>query len=271
MTLSRRRRSFSFGNLLFKLFLLILIGLVATGFFLFFERSKPVINVSNISQFIGKTQPLEIEVTDTGSGLRQVTVNVTQGTVTKELYNVTNPRTGYTGQIGPLSDRQTVTFDANKLGFTEGPVSITVTGRDYSMMGFLKGNSATTIINVTLDTKPPVIKILHSEQYISPGGAGIVIYAVDDVKSSHGVMINGRFNPGHPLGGNHHDSYIAYFALPFDAESLTESYIQATDVAGNSSMLPFSTNFKKVQQKNDRINITDGFLLGRPLPSYARK
>jgi murein DD-endopeptidase MepM/ murein hydrolase activator NlpD len=128
------------------------------------------------------------------------------------------------------------------------------------MMGFFQGNSATVTVNVTLDTKPPVIKILHSEQYISPGGAGIAVYSVDDTQSSHGVMINGRFNPGHPLGGNHNDRYISYFALPYNAENLTESYIRATDVAGNSSMLPFSTIFKKVQWEHDRINITDGFL-----------
>lgn len=269
MTLSRRRRSFSLGNLVSKLFLLIIIGLAATAFFLFFETSKPVINVSNISQYIGKIQPLEIDVTDTGSGLRQVTVNATQGANTKELYNVTNPRVGYTGQIGPLSDHQTVTFDAAKLGFTEGPVSITVTARDYSMMGFFRGNMAAVTVNATLDTKPPVIKILHSEQYISPGGAGIVVYSVDDSNSSHGVIINGRFNPGHPLGGDHIGSYIAYFALPYDAETLTESLVRATDIAGNSAMLSFSTHFKMVQQKHDRINITDGFLTTK-IPEFEQ-
>lgn len=269
MTLSKTPRSFSLGNLLSNFALLLLVALALTAFFLFFERSKPVINISNIPQYIGKVQPLEVDITDTGSGLRQVTISATQGELTKEIYSATNPRVGYTGQIGPMSDHQSITFDTAKLGFTEGPLSITVTAFDFSMMGFFKGNSATITSDVTLDTRAPAITIKHSEQYISPGGAGIVIYTVDDEKSRHGAVINGKFNPGHPLSGSQKGSYIAYFSLPYDAESLTESHVLATDIAGNGSMLPFATIFKKVQQKHDRINISDGFLSSK-IPEFEQ-
>lgn len=240
--------------------LILFVVLVGSAFFLFFETSKPIVNISAIPKYIGKTNTLEIETTDTSSGLRQIVVTATQGENVKELSATVNPRQGYTGQIGPLSDRRSVTFNAAELGFTEGPLTIAVTAYDFSMMGFFKGNRAMASTDVILDSRPPVVKILHSEQYITPGGAGIVIYSLEENEGRHGVVINGKFNPGYPVGGEKHNVQIAYFALPYDAETLTESHILATDVAGNAAMLPFSVIVQKAQQKHDRINISDGFL-----------
>lgn len=248
------------GNFFSTLLLLLLVAAGGASFFLFFEGNAPTVNISAIPQFISTTDTLDIEVTDVGSGLRHIEVTVIQGDAVKELYTVTNPRLRYTGKIGPLSDRQSITFDAKKLGFSEGAVKISVTAYDFSLRGFFKGNTVTAIANVTLDTRPPILKIRHSEKYISPGGAGIAIYTIEDGGGKHGVVINGKFNTGHPLGSDRKDTYIAYFALPYDAASITESYVIAADVAGNSVMLPFSTSFKAPKQKHDRINISDGFL-----------
>ena len=260
MRITRQRRSFSFGRFLAKLFFLVAVCGVIAAFFLFFERSAPTIDLSAIKPYIGTKEQLAITVGDTGSGIRKVTVNVSQGQVTKELFSVENPRTGYSGQVGPALLAQTVEFDAQALGFKEGPVTISVTAHDFSLMGFFQGNSTTTAVTSTLDTGPPVIGILHSEQYISPGGSGIVIYTVDDDTSSHGAMINGHFNPGHPVGEGRPDAYIAYFAMPYDARELSESAIHATDIAGNTSLVPFSVIVKPVEQKHDRINLSDNFL-----------
>jgi len=260
MALYRKRKSFSLVRFFSRLLLILLVVFGGTAFFLFFERSKPSIDLTSIPQFIGKTHTFDIRVADSDSGLRQVKVTATQGDSTKELYSVTNQRRGYTGQIGPASDHPSITFDAKKLGFNEGPVRFTVTAYDFSWMNYLKGNSTTASIDATIDSKPPVITLLHSEQYISPGGAGIVIYSIDDKESTHGAIINGRFHPGHPVSPGSNDKYIAYFALPYDTESLSESYVKATDTAGNTAMLPFSTIFQNARQKHDRINISDNFL-----------
>lgn len=248
------------GDLLLKFFIILIVIAGAVSFFLFFEGNKPTINLSAIPAFIGKTHTLDIEVADIGSGLQNVSVTATQGESVTDLYTVTNQRMRYTGQIGPLVDHQSLKFDAKELGFTDGPVNITVKATDFSLRGLLKGNLTTTTSTVTLDTKPPIIKILHNELYISPGGAGIVIYTVADTDSRHGAVINGKFNQGHPVGDNRKDTFISYFALPYDAVSLNESHVVATDIAGNTAMLPFSTSFKAAKQKHDRITISNGFL-----------
>jgi len=269
MTLSRHRRPFSPARFFTNFLLITLVALGATAFFLFFERSKPTIDLSAIPSYVGRTQNLEVKVADAGSGLREVVVNVVQGETVKTLYTLAVPRKGYTGQIGPLSDQPSIRFDAKELGFSDGPVRISVTARDFSLMGFFQGNQASATVDTTLDSQPPVVKLLHSEQYITPGGTGIVAYSVDDAQSRHGVMLNGRFNPGYPLEKDGKNVYIAYFALPYDAENLTESHIIATDVAGNAAMLSFSPIVQKAQQKHDRINLSDGFLSSK-IPEFEQ-
>lgn len=263
---NRLRRPSSF---LIQFLLLLLAVSCGVAFFLFFEGNKPTINLSAIPAFIGKIDTLDIEIADIGSGLRHIEVTASQGETVRELYAHTYPRLKYTGRIGPSTDKQSLKFDAKEFGFTEGPVNITVTANDFSLRGLLRGNSTTTTVTVTLDTQPPIVKILHNEQYISPGGAGIAVYSVAEADSKHGVVINGKFNQGYPVGKNLKDTYIAYFALPYDAESLLESYVVATDTAGNSALLPFAPKFQAAKQKHDRITISDGFLSAK-IPEFEQ-
>lgn len=261
MRISRRhQRSFSFGRFLAKTFFLIALCGSIAAFFLFFERSAPTIDLTAIKPFIGTKEDIVFSVSDTGSGIRKIVVHASQGTTQKEVFSFENPRTTYTGQIGPAQLTKGFEFDAGGLGFKEGAITLSVTAYDFSFMGMLQGNSTTESASTTLDTGPPVISILHSEQYISPGGSGIAIYTVDDSKSKHGAVINGHYNPGHPIDSGRPNTYITYFTMPYDATELSEAIIKATDMAGNSSHVPFSPVVKMIQQKHDRINISDGFL-----------
>lgn len=269
MVTFKRRRERRPGRFLLKFLLLLMIFGGGAAFYLFFENSKPTINLSSIPQFIGSKQALDIEVEDTGSGLRHIEVTARQGEVAKQLYTVSNPRTSYTGQIGPLSDKQSLKFNAKELGFVEGDITLTVIAYDFSMRGMLQGNSTIANVTVKLDTSPPTIKILHNELYISPGGSGIVVYSVSDKDSNHGAVINGHFNAGHPVNLGSQNTFIAYFALPYNAIALDESQILATDIAGNTGVLPFSTKFKAVKQKQDRINVSDGFL-SKKIPEFEQ-
>ena len=72
--------------------------------------------------------------------------------------------------------------------------------------------------------------------------------------------MNGLFNPGFPLGNGRKDTYIAFFALPFDTEKITTLNVSATDLAGNNAVVPFESVYKESNQKHDTITISDGFL-----------
>ncbi len=165
----------------------------------------------NTRDHIGKKGVIRYSVTDGKSGLRNITISGTQGSVTKVLHSVTFPRSSYIGKIGPAETSETVTFDTKKEGFVDGPMSIKFEASDYSLRGWLQGNK--TIINkeVTVDTVPPQLQILQSEKYISPGGTGVAIYRLSDNTCTSGVTINGHFHPGFLVGDGRKDIYICLF------------------------------------------------------------
>lgn len=261
MGLNKPTNSRKSGRFFFIFLLIVVLGGGGASYFLFFEGKAPTVNLDSIPEYLGAASTLNITTSDVGSGLRKVNISASQKNTTKELYSHSYPRSGYTGPIGPMNDTQELPFDAKKLGFEDGEITISVTASDYSFRGFLSGNTVTASKTFTLDTKPPRLGILHSERYIAPGGAGIAIYTMsDDDTEHHGVMINSTFNKGYPIGDGRENTFIAYFGLPYDATEISEARVIATDIAGNTSALPFSPIFKDPRQKHDRINISDGFL-----------
>ena len=97
----------------------------------------------------------------------------------------------------------------------------------------------------------------------------MIIYQNDDKESSHGVMINGWFNKGFPLGEDKENVYVSYFTLPYNADELSESFITATDIAGNKAVLPFSMSFKPAKQKKDKIGLSDNFF-NKKIPEFEQ-
>ena len=268
MTLRRRRQPKGKRFLLITLLIFLVAGGVG-GFVLFFEGDIPVADLSGTKDYIGKQGNIDFNVTDQGSGIHSILVTVNQAGLEKTIHAMTFPRTTYNGAVGPLTDSQSIAFDPIKLGFKDGPMTITLAASDFSFRGWLQGNKVTVTKDVTIDTIAPKIHLLHGEKYLSPGGTGIAIYKVKDKDTTHGVEINGHLNPGFLLDTSRDDTFISYFALPYDAESIENLKIVAVDKAGNSSVFPFNTTFKKAKQKSDIINVGDGFL-NKKIPEFQQ-
>ncbi len=260
---SKSRRFFKY------FFLLTVICSGLAGFILFFEGDKPQINLQGTRSFIGKDGEINFTVTDKGNGIRFINVWGEQGSLKKQLFSVTFPRNSYIGAVGPLNDSRKINFDAQKEGFKDGAMTIFLETSDFSLRGWLRGNRSIAEKNITIDTVPPQIHILHSEKYISPGGTGIVIYRLSDKESVNGATINDYFNPGFLVGDGRDDTYISFFALPYNTDKITTQTISATDKAGNTAVVPFATIFKKRHFKKDIINVTDGFL-NRKIPEFQQ-
>lgn len=256
----RNKRKPQGSRFLWISFLVILLIAGAAIFILFFEGEKPVVNLQQSSSFLGKTGTIEYSVVDTESGIQSVAVWGIQENTKKLLHSAAYPRTKYTGLIGPREETQSIEVNVEKEGFRDGPMTIMVEAIDFSMRGWFSGNKTIETKEVSVDTVPPKIQILHNEKYITQGGAGIAIYKVSDKDSQHGVVINGIFNPGYPLNEKREDTYISYFGLPFDAEKIDSSVVSATDLAGNNTIVPFTPIYQAANQKRDTITISDGFL-----------
>ncbi|MGB3226112.1 MAG: M23 family metallopeptidase [Desulforhopalus sp.] len=257
------------SRFLWTSFFIMLLIAGAAVFILFFEGEKPVVDLQQSSSFLGKTGTIEYSVVDDESGIQSVAVWGIQEKTKKLLHSAVYPRTKYTGLIGPREETQTIEVNVEEEGFRDGPMTIMVEATDFSMRGWLTGNKTNETKEVRVDTSPPKIQILHSEKYITQGGTGIVIYQVSDNDSRHGVEINGIFNPGYPLNQKRTDTYISYFGLPFDAEKIDSSVVSATDLAGNNTIVPFTSIYQAANQKRDTITISDGFL-GTKIPEFQQ-
>ncbi len=266
--INRRRRSAS--GRFFLIFLLSLFTIAAAGsYFLFFEGENPVASLDKTNEYMGQNSTIQYSIADQKSGIKSITVYGTQGNLKKLLHTVTFPRASYIGQAGPLEQSQSIPFDAKKLGFKDGKLTLTLEAVDFSLQGWLQGNKTTVYKAITVDTKPPRIEILHGEKYIIPGGAGIAIYRLSDSDTKHGVLVNGRFNPGFLIGDGRDDTFISFFGLPFDTKKIDSLKITALDKAGNIANFPFSTVYKNDRKKKDKINVSDGFL-NRKIPEFQQ-
>lgn len=262
---SRKRRS----GTLFLILLIILAGSAGGAFFLFFEGESPLIVIESPETYIGADTIIAFSARDQKSGLKHLSLTLTQGEKRLELYSESYPRNGSVGVVGLPEKLAKVAFEPAKDGFKDGPAVITVSASDYSFRSFLKGNLSTLSRDVVIDTTPPRISILHSERYINPGGSGIVIYSVDDTEALSGLEINDLYHPGYLVGDGRDDTYIAYFGLPYDAPNIDESFIVASDPAGNKGRLPFSVIYKKGDFKHDRIDVSNGFL-EKKIPEFEQ-
>ena len=261
----KKRSASSFYLILF----LLLAGAGGYGFVTYFEGEKPQIEGEQLPQYLGQKSTIGVKISDLNSGLRSIHAVIVQKGKEKTIYRKEYRRKGGDGTAGTHLEHLRLELDLKKLGLKEGEAVIRLEARDYSFRGLLKGNVSQLVHHVIIDTKPPNVSIIHSERYIKPGGAGIVIYRVDD-SVKHGVMLNGHFHPGFPLVDESEGKYISYIGLPYSAEKINEAVIIAEDDAGNRSRKTFAPILKKPNQKQDRINVGDNFL-AKKVPEFEEK
>lgn len=268
--MSRLRSSSNRSKGTLFIVLLLLIGtLCAISFFLFFEGEAPEVMINKPTHHIGAESEILVTAKDSKSGLQSLTLSITQGSKTKELFTTFFPRKGYSGAIGQSADQRKLVFKPKDAGFSDGPAILTFSATDYSARNFLKGNRSVVSLEMMIDTTPPKINIVHSERYINPGGTGIMIYRQSDPEAVTGVVVNKNYFPGFLVGDGRDDTYISYFALPYDATDLTGSFVTAEDAAANQTKVSFASHFKKKAFKKDRINVGNSFL-DRKIPEFEQ-
>lgn len=236
------------------------LGVLGVGALTIFEMEKPVISMNEIPDYIGTDTTLDFTITDKKSGLRSIRIALNQNNQDKEVFRTEYPRQGYLGQAGPAEVKEKQVIDLKKLGLKEGAAEIIIEVRDFSLWGLLQGNLNRIAKKITIDTKPPKISLLHATRYLKQGGAGIVVYQTSEDTVHHSVQINGNAHPGFPVSSGRPNTFIAYIALPYDATTIVDAKIMAEDPAGNKAGAPFTSTYKKANQKNDSITISDNFL-----------
>lgn len=260
-------------------FLFIFSFLVA-GLFILLEREKPQITIPADFTRTGATLSLPLSATDKRSGLKSVSVQLTQtekdivkGPTTKnaDLLAREFPRQGYFFNAGPKSVDENISVDIASLGFRDGEATLRVTVRDFSFWNWSAGNESVFEIPLAIDITPPRVTTVETPKYIRPGGSGLVVYKINEPARSHGVTVNNHFYPGYPLDADKNDLYVSFIGLAHDTTTLTTAVVSASDRVGNEGRSTFVMNLIKIKEKAPRtIQISDSFL-NEKLPEFAEK
>jgi murein DD-endopeptidase MepM/ murein hydrolase activator NlpD len=238
---------------------ILLAGIFGGGYVLIpnFEWHKPHVKLVPDTDTIGLA-PLEIEINERGTGLKSVTVTLSAGGAEQSLF---------AQQYDPPVMQAKVTVTSSKLtGIKEGPAMFRVSARDRSWWNFFRGNQTVIERNINIDITPPTVELVADDAYVNFGGCGLVVYkaSADTVKS--GVKIGNYFFPGYKGHTKDPNSYIVFFAHPYNVSPDEKAVLMATDKAGNSREQRLAYILKDVKYKKSTIPISDDFIQGKVAP-----
>jgi murein DD-endopeptidase MepM/ murein hydrolase activator NlpD len=247
-------------NVLRNIIIVILLaGLVAGGYFLVpkFEWYKPQVKITPDTDTIGLA-PIEIEVNDKGTGLKSVAVTLSAGGTEHSLFSQ---------EYDPPVMQTKVTVLSSKLaGIKEGPAVFRVNARDRSLWGFFRGNETVIQKNVSIDITPPALELIADDPYINFGGTGVLAYKTSPDAVRSGVKIGNYFFPGYKGQTKDPETYIVFFAHPYDVPETEKAVLVATDKAGNSREMRLAYTLKDVRYKKSTIPISDDFIQAKVAP-----
>ncbi|MCD6487448.1 MAG: M23 family metallopeptidase [Syntrophobacterales bacterium] len=246
------------------LLFIMLIALVGGGiwsFMVYFEGEEPEIILNRDIKMIGQETAFDITCIDRKSGLRNLSVNISQGGKKYTLSSLNLPQKGI--------NKETIKVNVfpEELKLHDGIATIDIAVTDYS----LRKNTTVRAFEVVIDTIPPRISPAGFSNYINPGGSCVAVYSLSEEVSRSGVQVDNNFFPSYSETTTNKIRHISYFAIPMDiAKKNLKISIQAEDNAGNISLCPVSFHIRNKKFRGDRMNISQRFLEMK-MPEFQRR
>jgi murein DD-endopeptidase MepM/ murein hydrolase activator NlpD len=258
LELGKRGRRFNPGWPL--IYFIVFVVIIAGAYFALpkFEWHSPEIKITPDTDTLGLS-PIDIEVTERGTGLKSFAVNLSSAgsehVLVAEQYDQ------------PIAQKKfTLALSSKHSGLKEGPALLRVSARDRSLWSFFRGNQSVVEKNITIDITPPTLELIADDPYINFGGCGLVVYkpSADTVRS--GVQIGKYFFPGYKGQTKDPTAYIAFFAHPYDVPETEKAALIASDKAGNVRRTALAYTLKEVRYKKSTIAISDEFVKTKVAP-----
>jgi murein DD-endopeptidase MepM/ murein hydrolase activator NlpD len=223
------------------------------------EFEKPAIAMKDDLSTIGAKKDAAITLTDQKSGIREVSVTISQEGRDQSVFSEHYPK-------GTHEQTVSLDIDSRRLKLKDGPATLTITVEDHS---WLK-NRSTLSVETTIDTVPPQIGMISSAHNINAGGTGVALYRVSEEVTRTGVKVGDRFSPGYPYSLQGKPCHIVYFAVPTSAtKSGLQIQITAQDKAGNVSSVVLPHLVKEKKFRSDKINLSRPFL-DQKMPEFRQ-
>jgi murein DD-endopeptidase MepM/ murein hydrolase activator NlpD len=239
---------------------LLLLAVIAGGYFALpkFEWKAPEIKLTPDTDVLA-LKPIEVEVTEQGTGLESLTVTLSTGGTEHALVNEK-----YDQPV--MQKKVTVAVTAKLTGVKEGPAILRISARDRSLWRLLRGNQTVIEKNLTIDITPPTLELLADDPYVNFGGVGLVAYKPSADTVTSGVQIGKYFFPGHRGQTKDAGTYLVFFAHPYDAPEEEKAILIATDKAGNTRQMALAYTLKNVKYKKSTIAVSDEFIQNKVAP-----
>ncbi len=197
----------------------------------YLEWEKPKVKITEAFDMIGQKRNVTVKVADSRSGIRRVTVTLTQKRHTFDVASVEIPEEGVYEKTLPIE------VSPRKLRMVNGPAVLEVKAVDFSPLH----NTVIVKRNVTIDMVPLRISLLSMAHNVNPGGTCLAAYTVTKPVTKCGVMSGNVFFPGYPEKTSKGKAfYVCYFAVPIDVSGATVMSVVAEDRAGNRAVVPIS-------------------------------
>ncbi len=232
-----------------------------------FDLTSPEIQLRPEAKLLGARQAFTLNVSDANSGLSRVKVWLRQGSSQKEIISQTFPgrRWGRGGRERAVE--LPLTVEPKAWGFQDGPADLVVEARDFSWMGWLRGNQAELVRNVTIDLTPLRLTFTSINEFLIQGGTGLVTYQVNKPMAKSGIVVNGEFFSGFPIKDGESGKYLAFFAVPYDLPQPLTLELLAVDQGGAEARTKLLYRLKPKRWKADKIKIGDDFL-NKKMPEF---
>ncbi|MSP37939.1 MAG: M23 family metallopeptidase [Deltaproteobacteria bacterium] len=240
---------------------ILLIGAGAGIYFLVprFEWHKPEIKLSPDVDAIGLA-PMEVEVNEQGTGLRSFSIILTAAGTDYPLANEQYDQ--------PVMQKKFTIALSNKLtGLKEGPATLSISAKDRSLWNFFRGNETVLQKNITIDITPPTLELIADDRYVNFGGVGLIVYKPSADTVTSGIKIGSYFFSGYKGQIKEQpESYLAFFAHPYNVGPEERATLVATDKAGNTREMKLVYELKNVKYKKSTIPISDDFIQNKVTP-----
>jgi murein DD-endopeptidase MepM/ murein hydrolase activator NlpD len=229
------------------LVLILIFVVAAAGLGYIWGTSAPQADLKPAGGPVSATTPMTLDLTASRGGLKRLVVTVIQGdqpvAVLQKDYP-TAPR------------KATESLNIARGGLKEGPFTLQITAE--SALPLISGRGLIRTHSFTLDNTPPAISVLSTAHNVIRGGAGLVVYTLNEAVQRSGVAFDDRFFPGYPQGG---DLYACLFPFPYDMEPARYvPRVVAVDQAGNERSAGINYHLLLKTFSTDRLNLSESFL-----------
>jgi len=240
------------------LWFIVLLGLAfAIGAaLLFLEWEKPQIVADQSLDIIGQHKVADINFKDRKSGLRHVSVRISQGSKNIMLASADLDGKGITQKT------LRVAVAPRDLGLTDGEALITITATDFSPLK----NTSTVTMKTTIDAVAPRIALISSAHNVNPGGSCLAVFRLSKEVKTCGVRVGTDFFPAYAVKIKDRPGYVCYFAVPIDLEDTTSITVVVEDRGGNTATTAIPFHIRRAHTfRTDKLTLSPSFLQNKAL------